>query len=498
MLKLDQAEYVKLNKAAYADKVYACWIGKNIGGTMGTPYEGQKEINDIQGFVTKENEVLPNDDLDLQLVWLHAVEELGAQNVTPQTLGEMWVSFIGPHWNEYGLGKNNLKHGMIPPLSGDYRNNWRDSNGAWIRTEIWASLAPASPDTALKYAFADASVDHGVGEGTVAAVFVAAIESAAYVIKDIRKLIDIGLSKIPAESRVARSVRLLLQCYEQGDDWKTARNKIQKENADIGDGWFEAPSNVAYAILGILYGGCDFKKSMIIAIDCGDDTDCTGATVGSILGIMGGMAAIPEDWRKHLGDDIVTVSVNKGCLYDVPKTCTELTNHVVTEAPAMLHANRKNAKYWVEFTDGEDEIPDGVFESFLDPKAGLEILNTPAYSYEVDFNVARAIVSFDGAPDIEPEESIRVKVRFINNWQKFGDMPYFLNLSWIVPDGWNVEGPRSVQLPHESPHCRTASVDTEFVITAGEATDPVNRLILEAVVDERPTTGLIPVTIYGC
>ena len=133
MLVFHDENAVRLNRKEYADRVYACWIGKNIGGTMGTPYEGKKEILDIQGFVTKENEVLPNDDLDLQLAWLHLLEEAGPDRITPETLGEIWISFIGPHWNEYGLGKNNMKHGMIPPLSGDYRNNWRDSNGAWIR-----------------------------------------------------------------------------------------------------------------------------------------------------------------------------------------------------------------------------------------------------------------------------------------------------------------------------------------------------------------------------
>ena len=497
MKKLSAMKYILLNRDEYRDKVYACWIGKNIGGTMGTPYEGQKEINDIKGFVTKENEVLPNDDLDLQLVWLHAVEELGPENITPQTLGEMWVSFIGPHWNEYGLGKNNLKHGMIPPLSGDYRNNWRDSNGAWIRTEIWASLAPANPDAALRYAYADASVDHGMGEGTTAAVFVAAVESAAYVVNDFRKLLSIGLSKIPEDSRVARSIRLLLECYDSGMDWKDTRNKIQKENADIGDGWFEAPSNVAYAMLGILYGECDFKKSMIIGIDCGDDTDCTGATIGSILGIMGGTKAIPEDWKAHLGDDIVTVSINKGCLYDVPTTCTELTEHVVLEAPSVLHANRFAAGFNVAFTDGENVIPEGVFDWFTDPKEGLTILSKSPYSFEVDFNVAKAIVMYEGAPDIKPGESLALTIRFVNNWQKFGDMPYFLNLQWFLPEGWDVKGPGSIQLPHESPHSRSASVDVKFLITAGDKVQPVNRLVLQAVIDERPTTGLIPIVVFG-
>ena len=68
---------MKLNFDKYKDSVKACWIGKNIGGTMGGPYEGHREMLDIKGFSTPENVVLPNDDLDLQLVWLIAVENIG-------------------------------------------------------------------------------------------------------------------------------------------------------------------------------------------------------------------------------------------------------------------------------------------------------------------------------------------------------------------------------------------------------------------------------------
>ena len=35
---------VKWNKAELRDKIYACWQGKNIGGTLGTPYEGKTEL----------------------------------------------------------------------------------------------------------------------------------------------------------------------------------------------------------------------------------------------------------------------------------------------------------------------------------------------------------------------------------------------------------------------------------------------------------------------
>ena len=70
---------------------------------MGTPFEGNPELLDIKGYTTPKGEPLPNDDLDLQLVWLHAVERIGARAVTANTLGEFWLSLLPPHWNEYGI-----------------------------------------------------------------------------------------------------------------------------------------------------------------------------------------------------------------------------------------------------------------------------------------------------------------------------------------------------------------------------------------------------------
>ena len=64
---------MKLTPEEYRRRVEGCWIGKNIGGTLGTPYEGKRELLDIDGFASKAGEPLPNDDLDLQLAWLRAV-----------------------------------------------------------------------------------------------------------------------------------------------------------------------------------------------------------------------------------------------------------------------------------------------------------------------------------------------------------------------------------------------------------------------------------------
>ena len=83
---------MKLNYKSYQDKVRACWIGKNIGGTIGGPYECLKDILDVKGFSSEKGEPLPNDDLDLQLVWLHALETEGPHKINASLLGEFWLS----------------------------------------------------------------------------------------------------------------------------------------------------------------------------------------------------------------------------------------------------------------------------------------------------------------------------------------------------------------------------------------------------------------------
>ena len=493
---------MNLNFNTYRDKVYACWLGKNIGGTMGTPYEGTHEILDIKGFATEANVVLPNDDLDLQLVWLHAVEKSGPYAINANLLGEYWLSFIPPHWNEYGLGKANMKRGLMPPLSGDYDNDWKHSNGAWIRTEVWASLAPAAPAVAAKYAIEDAMVDHGMGEGTYAAAFVAAMQSAAFVVSDINKAIEIGLASIPADCRLAKSIALVYECYNNGIPPMEAREKIRLQNADIGNGWFEAPSNVAYTVLGLLYGEGDFKKSMIIAINCGDDTDCTGGTVGATLGILGGMKIIPEDWKEHLGDSIVTMSVDVGTLRTIPTTCSELTDRVVNMAPIVLAANDIKTT----ITDTEDDIPENIADEFLADKNTITRLTTlKPYSMSVEAPYMTVSVAFDGAPEIAPMGEKKVTLTFENKaWGSspirrniLGNMPYTLTLRWLGAEGFTVEGKTCVIMPHKNTHYDDHKVSIDVTIRAGETVQPINRLVLEVNAIGRGMPTYLPVTLIG-
>ena len=68
-----------LTQKDYIDKVHACWDGKNVGGTLGAPFECLRGVFELDGYTIKlDGEPLPNDDLDLQLVWLNAAEAHGS------------------------------------------------------------------------------------------------------------------------------------------------------------------------------------------------------------------------------------------------------------------------------------------------------------------------------------------------------------------------------------------------------------------------------------
>ena len=186
-----------MNKEEYRNRVNGCWMGKNIGGTLGMPMEWERSRNQVTYYTHDlDGKPLPNDDLDIQILWLLALEDKGI-HIDAKTMGEYFNEFMIFTHAEYGVAKTNLRTGFQPPVTGSFNNDFKDSCGSYIRAEIWACLFPGKPEKAAEYAFEDAIIDHGDGEGVYAEIFIAVMESVAFYIKDIRKLIEIGLSYIP-------------------------------------------------------------------------------------------------------------------------------------------------------------------------------------------------------------------------------------------------------------------------------------------------------------
>ena len=487
---------MKISKQILIDKIHGCWIGKNIGGTFGGPYESRQELLDIKDFVTKPGEVLANDDLDLQLVWLRALEDRGVRGINEQVLGEYWLSYIVAHWAEYGTGKFNMKMGLVPPLSGEYENVWKDSNGAWIRSEIWACICAADPDNATRFGFYDACVDHGMAEGTYAAIFTTAIESAAFVESDVNKLIDIGLSRIPEDCKLAKCINIVRETYaeyEAGNkdaDYVEARRRVLDHTLpDLG--WFQAPGNVAFVVIGMLYGEGDFKKSMIIATNCGDDTDCTAATIGSLFGIIMGASGLPADWKERIGDSIVSVALDLTSDGNFPWLCTNLRDRTYKLLEQSIRAFNRNIP--MEIVDDESmdaaEITEDEKKKLYGGEEAKDLRERSGYETRYDFIHMKVEMDMQKDPVIQPGEEFTIKFKVHNMVPE----PRYVTLNWVLPDGWDIRNtPQRIYLRQPSTRTST-STEFEATVVAGDEKDVQNRIILEMVPSGRPTVGLIPI-----
>lgn len=70
--------------------------------------------------------------------------------------------------------------------------------------------------------------------------------------------------------------------------------------------WCHTISNAVIVVASLLYGDGDFGKSVCMAVETGFDTDCNGATVGSVLGMANGIESIDEAWQRPVNDTLHT------------------------------------------------------------------------------------------------------------------------------------------------------------------------------------------------
>ena len=318
------------------DSILGCWIGKNCGGTLGAPLEiayGKAEPFDVSWYPKIQKGGLPNDDLEIQLVWLKLLEEVGL-DFTEHDLARYWLNHVCYNPDEYGMHKRNLALGLRPPISGYYNNHFRDCMGCPIRSEIWACVAAGNPRLAARFALRDAVVDHAGGESVYGELFNVTIQAAAFIVKDRDTLLKIGLSYLPKKSLTRQAVEAAINSHRAGRDWKEARKRILGAEPHINAQY--SPPNIGFQVLGWLYGR-GFGDALCKAVNCGYDTDCTGATLGSILGIIGGAKSLPRKWTAPLGNGIAINDweLNRGTRFlregpnPIPETLEELTERTM-------------------------------------------------------------------------------------------------------------------------------------------------------------------------
>ena len=305
---------MELQYDRYFEKLKGCFTGKCVGGTLGMKYEGNLNVHEITYYDPVPTEVLPNDDLDIQVIMLELFVKKGLP-VSRFHLGDVWKYYYDDQMpDEYGAAKSNNEKGIFAPLSGRYNNKFFAGMGSAIRSELWACLAPGDPALAARLAVEDACTDH-YDDGIDAERFLAALESAVFVTDDLNEAIETAYGFLEPEGKLARAFADVRTWYAADPDVLRVREKVLAKYP--ADNWTDVTINLSFILLALLVSGGDFSRGICTAVSLGYDTDCTGATTGSILGILN-PAGIEERWTKPIGEALV-LSAN------IPNMCESRT-----------------------------------------------------------------------------------------------------------------------------------------------------------------------------
>lgn len=293
----------KLEYEVFLDKVYGGWLGKCLGGAAGAPVEGIKKIIPCEDFKEMLRADLPNDDLDLQLLWLEVMEEKGL-SVTAKDLAEAWDLHCWYPFNEYGIFLKNYERGIMPPYSGAFNNPvFSEGEGCPIRSEIWGMLFPGDPESAARYASMDGSLDHTENAVWIE-MYYAAMEASAFFESDIPKLITEHIDCLPKGSKARCCAEDVLQWQKENpDDWMKTRKLMLRKYGHFD--FTNAVTNLGIVLTALLYGKENLDTVINIGFRSGFDTDCTCATAAAIWGIAYGEKSIPADLKVLVNDEFV-------------------------------------------------------------------------------------------------------------------------------------------------------------------------------------------------
>lgn len=287
----------KLNYETYLDKIYGCFLGKTVIGTLGAPYEGIKMPLELPFKPEMINTMLPNDDLDLQVLWLDVAEKYGPDFTSDQLL-DRFVNFCDYSPGEYGIMRKNYMRGVHAPVSGSFCNDfYTQGMGCPIRSEIWACLAPLDPERAADFASRDGCLDHW-GESVYAERFFAALEAAAFGVDeknyDMKALIGVGLSVVPEDCRFRELVEDVVAWCDQYTEVKRVLRKILfKYGHPDCTNMFQ---NIGITLTVLLKDDLDEIRTGMDALNCGFDTDCTCATAGAVIGAIRGAKSLEKEY----------------------------------------------------------------------------------------------------------------------------------------------------------------------------------------------------------
>lgn len=251
---------------------------------------------------------MPADDDTNYLVLAQEVVARYGRDFTSFNMAQAWLDKQPK--NAYCTAERvaycNFIKGFMPPDSALYKNPFREWIGAQIRGDYFGYINPGKPEEAADMAFRDASISH-IKNGIYGEMWVAAMLAVAAYTDDFESILRGGLAQIPYTSRLYEAISEILKVYKEGMSQKDCFALIhQKWDEYLPHDWCHTISNAMIVAASLLYGQGDYGKSVCMAVEAGFDTDCNGATVGSIIGMARGLYAIDEKWTSPIRDTLHT------------------------------------------------------------------------------------------------------------------------------------------------------------------------------------------------
>lgn len=315
------------------DKMLGAWLGRGAGCLLGIPIEGKRRQDieawakklgqpyplaqywkdypgfprthysePLDNFIQPIDHLGPDDDLIYTALGILVLEEKGI-DFTAEDVGEMWLKYLPMACTAERVALENLRKGLKPPQTALVGNPYFEWIGADIRSDPWGYAAPGLPEKAAEFAYIDASVSH-VRNGIYGEMFFSAAIATAFVESDVKKVLQIAATEIPAKSRMAETVEESIRWCEEDGDWDKTWHRCMENYAGMHG--VHTLNNACLTIMGLLYGEGDFEKTISLSVMGGLDTDCTAATAGSIMGAIYGAGGLPEKWIGCFNDRLTT------------------------------------------------------------------------------------------------------------------------------------------------------------------------------------------------
>ncbi|MBR3598208.1 MAG: ADP-ribosylglycohydrolase family protein [Clostridia bacterium] len=248
-----------------------------------------------------------DDDTNYTVFYQYIIDKYGRE-FTSSDIANEWLKnqTKETYFTAERVAYFNFIKGYLPPFSAICKNPYREWIGAQIRGDYFGYINPGKPEIAAEMAYRDACISH-VKNGIYGEMFAAAIIAEAAVNDDMLCVIKTGLNNIPSTSRFYQKINYIIEMYNSGLSYEECIACIHNEfNEHISHHWCHTIPNAMIVVAALLYGEGDYGKTICFAVEAGFDTDCNGATVGSVIGIMKGRGAIGVEWTYPLNDKLQT------------------------------------------------------------------------------------------------------------------------------------------------------------------------------------------------